>query len=167
MLPRKVAIFATPCRRNARTVKQYLVQWTFLPPELATWEEERDLHRHFPNFPARGQAGFHVTDSRGGMGSNSFVRPLALYLGLARCCNRRGHYKLVASRRVRTSWKKTLNRFLNPISILLLPRSSVLLLPRIRSELLLSAIIVLLSGEYVTKPPRTVCSIETGGDPRS
>jgi len=39
-------------QRGASTVTQRLVQWSLLPPELATWEEEQDLRCRFPDLPA-------------------------------------------------------------------------------------------------------------------
>jgi hypothetical protein len=32
-------------RRGAKMIKQVLVQWTSMPPEMATWEDEADVHR--------------------------------------------------------------------------------------------------------------------------
>jgi len=50
-------------QKGSSTVKLLLVQWSLLPPELATWEEECDLARRFQLSPALGQAGFQ----QGGM----------------------------------------------------------------------------------------------------
>jgi len=51
-------------RQNDITIPQVLVQWSFLPPELSTWEDEDDLRQQFPRSPAWGQAG---TQGRGGV----------------------------------------------------------------------------------------------------
>jgi hypothetical protein len=42
--------------RNNRLYHQLLVQWHGSPLELATWEDEDDLLRRFPQFTAWGQA---------------------------------------------------------------------------------------------------------------
>jgi hypothetical protein len=42
--------------RNNRLYHQLLVQWSGSSPELATWEDEDDLLRQFPQFTAWGQA---------------------------------------------------------------------------------------------------------------
>lgn len=39
-------------KKGASTIKQLLVKWSFLPQELATWEEETDHHRRFPSSSA-------------------------------------------------------------------------------------------------------------------
>ena len=49
--PEKILDFRM-VQRGASTIKQLLVQWTLLPLELATWEEESDLARRFPDLPA-------------------------------------------------------------------------------------------------------------------
>jgi len=51
LTPEKILDFRM-VQRGASTIKQLLVQWTLLPPELATWEEESDLARRFPDLPA-------------------------------------------------------------------------------------------------------------------
>jgi len=55
--------------RSSLVVQQLLVQWSGLPASLATWEENHDCRRRFPEAPAWGQAGFHgggnVTGSMG------------------------------------------------------------------------------------------------------
>lgn len=33
------------------------IQWSGMPPSLATWEDEADLRRRFPSSPAWGHAG--------------------------------------------------------------------------------------------------------------
>lgn len=38
--------------RGSSTVKQYLVQWSALPPSMATWEEATDLKRRYPKASA-------------------------------------------------------------------------------------------------------------------
>jgi hypothetical protein len=40
------------CTKNKRVYYQLLVKWMDLPPELATWEDEDELIRHFPSFTA-------------------------------------------------------------------------------------------------------------------
>jgi len=51
LTPEKILDFRM-VQRGASTIKQLLVQWTLLPLELATWEEESDLARRFPDLPA-------------------------------------------------------------------------------------------------------------------
>ena len=41
------------------SIHQLLIHWSELPPALATWEENLDVHRRFPDAPAWGQAGSH------------------------------------------------------------------------------------------------------------
>ena len=42
--------------RGATTIKQLLIQWGDLPPEMATWEEEIGVKRRYPESSAWGQA---------------------------------------------------------------------------------------------------------------
>jgi len=51
LTPEKILDFRM-VQRGASTIKQLLVHWTLLPPELATWEEESDLARRFPDLLA-------------------------------------------------------------------------------------------------------------------
>lgn len=44
--------------KGHRLVQQVLVEWSGLPPELATWEDRVALQQQFPFAPAWGQAGF-------------------------------------------------------------------------------------------------------------
>jgi len=54
--------------QNNSPVPQVLVQWSNLPPELSTWEDEEALKQEFPRAPAWGQAvakgGRDVTDAK-------------------------------------------------------------------------------------------------------
>jgi len=47
-------------QRGSSAATLLLVHWSFLPPELATWEELQDLTRRFPDAPAWGQAGIQA-----------------------------------------------------------------------------------------------------------
>lgn len=47
------------CRKGASSVAQILVQWSDTTVSLPTWEESEDLHCHFSNYQACGQASFH------------------------------------------------------------------------------------------------------------
>jgi hypothetical protein len=53
--------------KGNRLVQQVLVEWSGLPPDLATWEDQEALRQSFPLAPAWGQAGFegpgNVTNS--------------------------------------------------------------------------------------------------------
>jgi hypothetical protein len=42
---------------NDTMIPQVLVRWSYLPPELSTWEDEEPLRQLFPQAPAWGQAG--------------------------------------------------------------------------------------------------------------
>jgi hypothetical protein len=57
-------------RLNSAGLSQLLIQWSGMPPSLATWEDELLLRQKFSFAPAWGQAGSHrrriVTDSRPG-----------------------------------------------------------------------------------------------------
>jgi hypothetical protein len=56
--------------RGDHQVAQVLVQWSQLPPDLASWEDYHSLKQLFPAVPAWGQAGFkeggHVSTSPSG-----------------------------------------------------------------------------------------------------
>ncbi|WVZ81498.1 hypothetical protein U9M48_028869 [Paspalum notatum var. saurae] len=43
--------------KGTSMISLVLVQWSSLPPEMSTWEEEQDVRRRFPTSPASGQAG--------------------------------------------------------------------------------------------------------------
>lgn len=43
-------------RHSKDMIPQVLVQWSNLPPQLSTWEDEESLHQEFPRAPAWGQA---------------------------------------------------------------------------------------------------------------
>jgi hypothetical protein len=43
--------------RGVKAVPQALIQWSSLPPSLATWEDIEAMRQHFPLAPAWGQAG--------------------------------------------------------------------------------------------------------------
>lgn len=45
-------------QHGSSSVSQVLVQWECLPAVIATWEEISDLHRHFSDALAWGQARF-------------------------------------------------------------------------------------------------------------
>jgi hypothetical protein len=65
-LPDELPEFSIPLRilqtrgfaKGKRFVKQVLVQWSNLPTELATWEDQDNLRQCYPFAPAWGQAGF-------------------------------------------------------------------------------------------------------------
>ncbi|WVZ54417.1 hypothetical protein U9M48_005213 [Paspalum notatum var. saurae] len=55
LLPEKI-LNKHLCTKGSSTVTQFLIQWSMLPPNMATWEEAEDIQRRFPTTSAWGQA---------------------------------------------------------------------------------------------------------------
>jgi hypothetical protein len=76
-LPDELPEFSTPLRilqtrgiaKGKRFVQHVVVQWSNLPTDLATWEDQDNLRQCFPFAPAWGQVG-----SQGGLGEMSTTR---------------------------------------------------------------------------------------------
>jgi len=52
----ELALDRRVCTKSRRTYYQLLIKWSGWPPELATWEDEDEVLRLFPDFTAWGQA---------------------------------------------------------------------------------------------------------------